>query len=84
MTEIKAIPPTRKFIETKLTYLKKEHERVEKYRDLNQEWTIIVSTYEGAIDALTWVLEGGELFKIEDDEETQQAMNDAPTGANDG
>ena len=75
-----AIPPSRKAIETKLAYVEAEHQRVDKFRDLNDEWSIIVSTYEGVIDALKWVLEGGELFKIDDDEETQQAMADAPAG----
>lgn len=80
MTPIVSIPPTRKAIEAKLKAICAEHERVEKFQDLNQEWLIIVSTYQGVIDALEWVLEGGEMFKIEDDEETQAAMTAAPAG----
>lgn len=68
------LPPGRKEIEAQLAYLDKEHKRVQMFRDLSQEWTIIVSTYEGAMDALKWVLNGGDMFA---EEQVSKEVDDA-------
>ena len=68
------LPPTRADIEDKIEQIRKEHANVERFMDISQEWTIIASTYQGVIDALTWVLNGGELFHV--DETVEQSIVD--------